>query len=332
MSQTMALIDSFAFIDGVGFDPFFRGLLSVLVGVVVLIGGTYLLLATNSGARTGGLIAAAGLFGWMALMGLVWTFYAIGWRGEAESWALVEINGDLPAFESDGLVFAEDPTIQELGLGLEEVDLAVVITNPDPDAAQAEAVVYANDRSDELSGWRYLATSNPRRGEASSAAEEVLIAEHIYGSTAEFVPLTYGGWNVGGKPLLDQEISEDDPTKGAWEETFTDAPTRILHTLDTTFVHFWHPEELVVIQFQGVVDEPTLPGEAPPVATADDEKSVVSVVMVRDRGGPLPALFGGQRVTPALFAIFNGILFAVLAWMLHTRDKREQSIRAAAAA
>ena len=40
-------------------DPFFRGLLSVLVGVVVLIGGSYLLVASNSGSRLGGLISAA---------------------------------------------------------------------------------------------------------------------------------------------------------------------------------------------------------------------------------------------------------------------------------
>ena len=182
-----------------------------------------------------------------------------------------------------------------------------------------------------MADWRYLATADPRRGEASSAAEEFLIEEGEFGSTAEFVPLTYGAFNTGGKPLLDPDISADDPDKGAWEETFTDAPARILHKLDTTFIHFWHPQELAVLQFQGVIDEPALPGEAPPVAAPDPDKAVISVIMERDRGGPLPALFGGERVTPALFTIFSGILFFVLSWMLHTRDKREKSIRAAAA-
>ena len=86
----------------------------------------------------------------------------------------------------------------------------------------------------------------------------------------------------------------------------------------------------MIIQVQGALEQPTLPGEPPPVAEADPDRSVVSVVMERDRGGPLPSLFGGTRVTPALFMIFNGILFAIFSWVLHTRDKREAAIRAAA--
>ncbi len=327
-----ASAESLAFIGGVAFDPFFRGLLSVLVGVVVLMGGTYLLVATNSGSRTGGLIAGSALFGWFFLMGVVWTVYAIGWKGEAESWALVEINGDNPAFDSDGLEFAEHEKVAELGLDLETNSVEAGVTSTDPDIAQEEAVAYARANVDDFAGWRYLETSNPRRGEASSSSEEFLLEEGVFPNSSEFVPLTYGAFNIGGKPLLDPAISEDDPTKSAWVELFTDAPDRIVHKLDTTFIHFWHPQELVAIQFQGVIDVPTLPGEAPPVAAADPEKPVVTVVLERDRGGPLPALFGGSRVTPALFAIFNGILFAVLSWMLHTRDKRERSIRAAAAA
>lgn len=334
MFHTVAM-HSIAFIDGVAFDPFFRGLLSVLVGVVVLIGGTYLLVASNSGSRTGGLIAAASLFGWLGLMGVVWTIYSIGWVGQAESWALLEVNvddqGESADENTDSLAFAENERVAELGLSLETFSVQEGVTSDDPDVSQNEAVAFANNNEDRIENWRYLATANPRRGEASASAEEFLIEEQVYGSTAEFVPLTFGAYNIGGKPLLDPDISENDPDKSAWEEIFTDAPARIVHKLDTTFIHFWHPQEIVVIQFQGVVEEPTLPGQAPPVAMADPDKSIVSVVLERDRGGPLPSLFGGQRVTPALFAIFNGILFAVLTWMLHTRDKRETSIRAAAA-
>ncbi len=313
-----------AFIDGIGFDPFFRGLLSVLVGVVVMIGGTYLIVATNSGFRTGALISGAALFGWNFLMGLIWTVYAIGWIGQAESWALVEVNdGDL--------AFAETEEVAELGLALESVDIeSEGVTSSDPDIAQGEAVVFASDNAERFADWRYLASSNPRRGEAVASAD-VFLTEGLFGSTADYVVLSYGAFNIGGKPLLDPEISADDPDKGAWVETFTDAPARILHKIDTTFIHFWHPQELMVIQVQGALEQPTLPGQPPPIPEADPDKSVVSVVMERDRGGPLPALFGGTRVTPALFAIFNGILFAIFSWVLHTRDKREAAIRAAAA-
>lgn len=322
---------SLAFIDGVGFDPFFRGLLSVLVGVVVLIGGSYLLVASNSGSRLGGLITAGQLFGWLFLMGVVWTIYAIGWRGQGESWALLEVNSDNPARDADGLVFAEDERVQELGLAIEEFDLGAAVTSDDPDLRQAEAVEIARENPQLIAGWRYLAASDPQRGEATATAEEFLIEEGVFASTAEFVPLTYDAYNVGGKPRLDPDIVADDPDKSAWVESFTDLPARLLHKFDTTFIHFWHPQELVVVQFQGVIDEPTLPGDPPPVATADPDKNTITVVLERDRGGPIPALVGGTRVVPALFTIFNGILFAVVSWMMHIRDRREQSIRAAVA-
>lgn len=322
---------SLAFIDGVGFDPFFRGLLSVLVGVVVLIGGSYLLVATNSGSRLGGLITAGQFFGWMFLMGIVWTIYAIGWTGEGESWELAEINVDNPLRDADGLALAEHERVQELGIALETFDLEAELTSDDPDLRQAEAVEISRANPERLADWRYLAASDAQRGEASAAAEEFLIEESVFGSTAEFVPLTYDAYNTGGKPDLDPDIVEDDPDQSAWVESVTDFPARVWHKFDTTFIHFWHPEELMAIQFQGVVDQPTLPGEAPPIATADPDKATVTVVMTRDRGGPIPALIGGTRFVPFLFTLFNGILFAVVCWVMHIRDRREQSIRAAVA-
>ena len=322
---------SLAFIDGVGFDPFFRGLLSVMVGVVVLIGGSYLLVASNSGSRLGGLITAGQFFGWMFLMGVVWTVYAIGWTGEGETWELVEINVDNPIREGDELITAETERVQELGEALEAFDLEAAITSDDPDLRQGEALEIARENPELLADWRYLTASDPQRGEASATAEEYLIEEEVYGDTTEFVPLTYDAYNTGGKPRLDPDIADDDPDKSAWVESFTDLPVRLWHKFDTTFIHFWHPQELVAIQFQGVIDEPTLPGQAPPVATADPDKNTVTVVLERDRGGPIPALIGGSRFVPLLFTIFNGILFAVISWMMHIRDRKEQSIRAAAA-
>lgn len=305
----------FAFIGGVAFDPFFRGLLVVMVGVVVLFGSTYLIVSTNSGSRVGGLISAAGFFGWMAMMGVFWTIYGIGWKGQAESWSLVEINADSPEHEDDGLIYAQHEDVAGLADILESFDVTDGVSSPDPDVAQGEALEYSKENADQLDGWRYLVPSNPRRGEAQASADEFLHSHHIYDSTADYVPLSYGAYNAGGKPLMKEDPNVLD---------------RVLHKLDTTFVHFWHPQELLIIQVQGVIDVPTLPGEAPPVGEADPEKDVFSVVMERDRGGPLPILFGGTRVTPALFAIFNGIIFGLLVWSMHLRDRREDLIRAAA--
>ncbi|MDQ3570884.1 MAG: hypothetical protein M3396_09760 [Actinomycetota bacterium] len=77
-------------------DPQIRGSLIVLTGIIVLVGSVYLLLATNTGARLGFVIAAAGLFGWMTVMGAVWTVFGIGIKGEEPSWKPLEVvSGDL---------------------------------------------------------------------------------------------------------------------------------------------------------------------------------------------------------------------------------------------
>jgi hypothetical protein len=72
-------------------DPTIRGYLVVATGVAVLCGSVYLLLATNTGIRLGFLIAAAGLAGWMTIMGLVWWLYGIGWVGEDATWQVREV-------------------------------------------------------------------------------------------------------------------------------------------------------------------------------------------------------------------------------------------------
>jgi len=84
------------FIEGVGFDPFLRGLLVVIAGVIVLMGSIYVIVATNIGIRSGFLISAAGLFGWLFIMTFIWWIYGIGLVGTAPSWNVVELNrGDL---------------------------------------------------------------------------------------------------------------------------------------------------------------------------------------------------------------------------------------------
>ena len=73
----------------VGWEPELRGLLTVVIGFVILMGSVYLILATNMGARLGFLVSLTALAGWMMLMGLVWWIYGIGLRGPDPSWAPV---------------------------------------------------------------------------------------------------------------------------------------------------------------------------------------------------------------------------------------------------
>ena len=54
----------------IDFNPGLRGIVVVLIAVVVLIGGTYLIVGSNVGARLGILIVLASFFGWMMTMGI----------------------------------------------------------------------------------------------------------------------------------------------------------------------------------------------------------------------------------------------------------------------
>jgi hypothetical protein len=79
---------------GISWDPTIRGVLVVVVAVLILCGSVYLLLATNLGSRLGLLVALAGLFGWLTLMGIVWWIYGIGMVGPSPTWDVIEVNYD----------------------------------------------------------------------------------------------------------------------------------------------------------------------------------------------------------------------------------------------
>lgn len=81
-----------AMLAAIEFDPHIRGILVVLTGTVVLMGSIYMILATNSGARVGFLVAAAGFTGWMVLMGIIWVIYGIGLVGRSPEWMPTDIN------------------------------------------------------------------------------------------------------------------------------------------------------------------------------------------------------------------------------------------------
>ena len=55
----------------VSWEPELRGYVVVIISALVLIGGSYLVVGTNLGARLGFLVILGGLFGWMAAMGIV---------------------------------------------------------------------------------------------------------------------------------------------------------------------------------------------------------------------------------------------------------------------
>lgn len=85
-------------------DPTIKGWLIVGIAVVILPGSVYLLLATNTGSRLGGLLAFAGIFGWLSLMGIIWTTYGIGYKGTAAAWTGQGVAVGNPSSSGNGVL------------------------------------------------------------------------------------------------------------------------------------------------------------------------------------------------------------------------------------
>lgn len=73
-------------VAGLKWEPQIKGALYVALAVLILMGSCYLLLATNMGARLGFLLAGAGVFGWLATIGIIWWCYARGPVGLDPTW------------------------------------------------------------------------------------------------------------------------------------------------------------------------------------------------------------------------------------------------------
>jgi hypothetical protein len=308
-------------LGAISWDPGFRGILVVAVGVLVLMGSVYLLLATNSGFRLGFLLALTGLMGWMTIMGLVWSIYGIGRQGRTPTWHVEDMNfGDLrvssvevarPVPEPDQLpdpeevlasnedlaaLFPEEEGVRRPGLG----DLV----GADPEVAE-ELEQAVEDAGAE--GWVLLSASDPQTGEAQAAASAYVVdTRKLFESQSDFVVLN--SFSYGGKEKLAEDASLLDRI---WFKT-----KRIL-----TYP-FGHPTHYAVVQLQQAVPQETTPGEPPPLAVADETKPVISVVMVRD--------LGTRRLPSVGVTIFSGIVFAILCNSLHRRDKLVAEARAAA--
>jgi len=292
-------------IAGIAFDPGIRGILVVMVGVVVLMGSTYLILATNLGSRLGFLVALTGLFGWMVILTLIWwlTPPAIGPRGNLPTWKPVEIyvNGGSDRADTEALsklispadlpkadtILAQNPDLaKEFPNGFTLSDLQT--NNP--------ALVSQYLDAESLNGWSLVGAANA--GEAQAAADLELVASGLFKTASDYKKLNV--WDYGGKPTL----KDDCPDGGTF--------CRVQHRI-TSALQIKNPKHYAVVQVQQVIPQQTIPGQAPPLPKVDPAQPVISVVMIRD--------IGNERVIPFLYFVISLALFIVSAWALHNRDK-----------
>lgn len=170
----------------INWEPELRGVLTVIIGVSVLMGSVYMILGTNLGARLGFLVALAGLFGWLALMGSIWWIYGIGYKGAAPEWK--EVPGNT--------------VIQEVDL----LHTAGVLDDRFPFTAEDDSVEASTALAARLDdeGWRRVAESAPEFGQAEASATVFLEEEEAFAAGEFDVTAVY---EIGGeaypKPLGD---------------------------------------------------------------------------------------------------------------------------------
>jgi len=78
-------------LGALSWDPQIRGALILITAILILPGSVYLLLATNTGAKVGFVLAMAGLSGWITVMAIIWAVYGIGLKGREKSWKVQEV-------------------------------------------------------------------------------------------------------------------------------------------------------------------------------------------------------------------------------------------------
>jgi hypothetical protein len=204
-----------------------------------------------------------------------------------------------PGMEENAADFiAENPEVEEY-LALSDEDLAAEIRRQ---ATELRASI-----QDGLGGWCLLSETDTRRGEAVASSDAALVEEHAFGdptTTADYI--VHDVFLFGGKePCI--PVSESGILSRAW------------HRIATTF-QVKNPKLYAAVTVQKALDQETIPGEPPPVATEDPDASVVTMVSLRN--------LGNRRFIPFVFTLINGLLFAVVVSQLHVRDKRAMAARA----
>lgn len=250
----------------IGWQPELRGYLVVLIMVGVLIGGSYLIIGSNLGARLGFLVTVTTLAGWMMSMAVIWAVYGIGLKGPDPTWKPAE-----------PVTIVRNPDKLHVA---EVLKAPLDVEDKDPLAA-AEAANTALKKE----GWKQLDEADPQRGQAVASADKIIQVETEEFKIGEYE--TIAVFDRGGEryPKLGDAID---------------------------FIAFKHKPRYAVVEIAALVPQRTEPGRAPARAVVDESQPHRYVVMIRD--------LGARRRPAFLIGIGSGIIFFLLAWMLHRRE------------
>ena len=251
-------------------DPGFRGLLTVVVAVAILCGSVFLILATNTGARLGFLLALTGFCGWMFVMGIIWSLYGIGWKGDSPTWKVVD-------------VVRSEPGSGEVSSGLEAADIPTPARRDSPTRStprrrrcvprrlprraarshprrprhgRGPGAALQEQINEQVAPWRILETSNKYTGETQAVVAAALGPERP------------GRLRIGlGLPW---SSSHSSPAASRAGPT-TASLGRISYKVTSTAQRASARPFYAAIQLQEVIPQETKPGQAPPAPVRNED-------------------------------------------------------------
>ena len=233
-------------------NPQVRGGLYVFIAVMVLCGSGFVILSTNLGGRLGFQAAAAGLTGFLVVIGSVWWVYGIGPKGKPPTWE--------PKFMVTG------------------------------DLAQANSETLAGFPR----GWKKLELGDPAVADALPVSDTALTDAKVFKSGSDFLPVA--AIEKGGQ---------------------AHGPFGVLNFRP---LNLFHKAHYLIIQVKPVLQQEAVAGQPPPRPKPDDNATPVAVIMERN--------LGSLRLNPAVFTIASGLLFGLLVYQLHTKDKELMALQA----
>lgn len=173
-----------------------------------------------------------------------------------------------------------------------------ILPSDDPYAPTGDHVADAASVQSSLqaSGWKKLDAALPGFQQAGSAGSAMVESSEVF-AAGEFTVV--GVFDKGGERYPQFWDSKID------------------------FLAFFHKPHYAVVEIAPLVPQQTEPGRAPARAVIDTSRPHEYVYMIRD--------LGQKRVPAAIICIGSLVIFIVLCWLLHTRDRRVLANRSAKA-
>lgn len=162
----------------------------------------------------------------------------------------------------------------------EVIDSPINIEGLDP--TKAAAVVSQTLVDD---GWKILEESDPARGRAVASSDEIIQIEAEEFAAGEYIAVNV--YDKGGDryPKLGDSID---------------------------FIAFKHKPRYSIVEIAPLLEQRAEPGRAPARAQIDTTQPHRYIVMIRD--------LGAKRRPAFLIGFGSGIIFFLLAWLLHRRE------------